>query len=218
MTVRTLRQVLLGSSLALLPAVAAAQQIEVTPIDGFSFAEIADDQDGRHHHSHHQQNHGSDSFLDALAIDDEPSFGLIVGLGVTRHTQIELLYSRLETTLDDDRFDFGRRNMDLEYLHVGAIYQWTLDRLEPFLGGSLGTTRISLPGTSDDAFSLSTTGGLKVLFNDRVGIRFAGRLFLTEIDENGAILCPLGGCSRYGGEEVLAHLEISGGLLLRFGD
>jgi len=210
---------LLGLGLVLSPGVATAQQIEVTPLVGFGFVEIADDQNSHYHDPHHDDHdhHGSDTFLDDIAIDDEPNLGLIVGLSVTRHTQLELLYNRLETTVDDDRFDLRSRNLDLEYLHVGAIYQWTFDRVEPFVGGSIGATRISYAGTGDDAFSLSATGGLKVLFNDRVGIRFSGRLFLTAIDESDSILCPLGECGGRHGEEALAHLEISSGLLFRFG-
>jgi hypothetical protein len=212
-----LRFWLLGTAIALLPTLVAAQQIEVTPFAGFGSVEIADGLDDDHHDSHYHH-HGSERSVDHLAIDDEPSFGLIVGLGVTRHTQIELLYDRLDTTTVESHFGPRARGMDLEYLHVGAIYQWTFDRVEPFLGGSLGATRISLPGGNDEAFSLSATGGVKLLFNDRVGIRFSGRLFLTEIEESGAILCPLGECLGHSGEEVLAHLEIGSGLLIRFGE
>jgi len=203
----------------LLPTLAAAQQVEITPLLGFGVLDIAEENHSfdRTRGPGYQRGHGEDNFLHGVDIDEEPSFGLLVGLSVSRHTQIEFLYSRQDTTFDDRRFELFDRDMDIEYLHVGAVYEWTFERVRPFVGGSIGSTRISVPGGSENAFSVSPTGGLKVLLNDRTALRFTGRLFLTPIEENGPLGCPTGECQGRGGEEALADLQFSVGLTFRLG-
>jgi len=216
------RRVLCCITLAILisPALARGQRIEVTPLVGFGSVGIAEDEQVHYDPARgpgYQSQHGPGNFFDGVSFDEDPSFGLLVGIGVSRHTQIEFFYRRQQATVDDSRFDLYNRAMDLQYFHVGAIYQWTLKQVQPFAGGSIGTTRMSLPGDSESSFSFGPTAGLKVPLNDRVAFRFAGRLLLSAIEESGPLGCPTGDCPGRQGEEALVDLEISVGLTFHFG-
>ena len=191
--------------LMVLPTIATAQQFEITPLIGFAATDVPEDND-----------RNPTSLARKVDIDDQPLEGLIVGVGITRRSQIELLYSRQDSQVENLLFDQGARDLDLEYLHVGYLFQWPSRYVEPFLVGSVGTTRMTVAGRDEDAFSLSVGGGLKVLVNDRIGFRFASRLFLTPIEEDGLILCPLESCPGHGGEEGLVQLDLRAGLFVRF--
>ena len=195
--------------------VAPAQQIEVTPFVGFAATDVAQEESSRHYHGHDTPELRFDESID---VDEDSIYGLSLALGLTRHTQIELLYSQQRTSYRDttDRED-RRFDLDLDYTHVGIAYQWTLDRVEPFVVASLGTTRVASDlAPADDVFSVSGGGGIKLMLNDRLGLRFAGRVFVSAIDEDDPLLCPVATCGGEG-EEALAQFDLSAGLVLRFG-
>jgi hypothetical protein len=191
--------------LACLPTVSTAQQFEVTPIFGFAATEVADDND-----------QSPRSLAREVDIDDQPTAGLILGVGITRRSQIELLVSRQDSRVENLLFNQNQRDLELEHRHIGYLYQWPLRRIEPFVVGSVGTTQATVGARSEEAFSLSVGGGLKVRANDRFGFRLASRLFVAGIDEDGPILCPLDHCLGHGGEEGLVQLDLRAGLFVRF--
>ena len=99
------------------------------------------------------------------------------------HSQIELIASRPETSYGNDRlFDPAPDGVDVDvtYYHVGYLYQWTPGKLRPYVAGSLGVTSLDpdVPGLgSDEKFSFSVGGCLKVMASEHVGFRLDGRFF-----------------------------------------
>ena len=114
------------------------------------------------------------------------SLGLVVDIPVTEHLQIELLADHQRTGLDSGTL-FGpsdrQFDLDIDYYHVGALYQWTTARVKPFVVGSMGIANLDPRdgiNSSTRRFSGSLGGGVKVPITANIGVRFEGRAFWTD--------------------------------------
>ena len=70
--------------------------------------------------------------------------------------------------------------------NVGMLFQTTDNDVVPFFVASAGITRLDpdVPGAdSEERFSMSLGGGVKILFNDHFGLRLEGRGYFTLIDD-----------------------------------
>jgi opacity protein-like surface antigen len=144
---------------------------------------------------------GGDSALFAtdLDVDSGIAFGVTFDIPLSPRLQLELLANRQATDLRFDRGLFGDSSsvadIDITYYHVGLLWQWGHERVTPFFVASLGGTNLDLdlPGAaSEDRFSLSLGGGVKVLFSDHVGLRFEGRGFFTDLGSSDGRRCDDG--------------------------
>jgi len=164
----------------LVPAAASAQgpyRFEVTPYASYNWGgEIS----------------GEDNTLfdSDLEIEEGEAFGLTFDIPLSSNIQLELLASQQQTqfTFDEGLFggSFDVADVDIEYYHVGVLFQGGSGEINPFFVASAGITRLDpdVPGAdSEDRFSLSLGGGVKVFFNEHVGMRFEGRGFFTVIDD-----------------------------------
>lgn len=132
---------------------ASARKVEITPFWGFQF--------------------GGD--FNDLDVEDGDTYGLLVDFALSLNSQVELMYNRQDTALQQDRL-FGPDLFDLEYYHLGFLYQWTPGQMRPFLVASLGATRLDSEGLEGETrFSWSLGGGVKMLVNNHFGFRFEGR-------------------------------------------
>ncbi|NJL28158.1 MAG: hypothetical protein HC897_09815 [Thermoanaerobaculia bacterium] len=112
---------------------AAAENVEINPFVGWRFG--GDFVGGEF----------DDDFFD-LDLDETSSYGLSVGFGLTRNWQLELLWSHQATELTENEFlgpDFPLLDVDVDYYHVGIVYQWTPGQLRPFVAASAGATRFT---------------------------------------------------------------------------
>ncbi|MCP4203555.1 MAG: porin family protein [bacterium] len=185
---------------------AGAQQVEITPFVGFQFGGwLTDD-------------HGFS--FDELDIEESESFGLIADFAINRHAQIELLYSLQETELELLGFRRLRRSFDLdiEYFHVGFLWQWLpTEEIRPFVVGSLGAVNLNLEGGEDETrFSISFGGGVKLLFNDHTGVRFEGRFYNSFIEDDEEVFCNPDFCFAYEDTNLLFQFELKAGFILAF--
>jgi hypothetical protein len=166
--------------LLLAPAAAIAQpgRIEITPQIGYRIegeVEVADD-----------------DFLSGDAeIDEGEVFGATVGFPLSNNFQIEIIARKQETALRSDGGLFESptkiADIDIEHLNVGVLTQWGGGQVKPFFAVSLGIARLDpdLPNAdSEEQFSASIGGGVKVYFNDHIGMRFEGRGWYTSIDDD----------------------------------
>lgn len=189
----------------LLPALAVAQKVELTPFVGYRFGGQIDEDANVHF--------GSGDF----DIDDDTSAGLILGFAVTRGLQVELIWSHQATRLLEDRGFFGGDaelfDIDLDYYHAGVAYQWVLGQVRPFVGASLGATELNPdePGlASETRFSIGIGGGVKLMFTRNLGLRFEGRLLATDLVDDDDF------CRRRCRNDDLTQGELRGGLILAF--
>ena len=173
-----------------IPTLAAAQDytpgVEMTPILGFrSVGRLSTD--------------NGDGFDGDAEIDSGTSFGLLVNVPLSRHAQIELMADRQSSEFINDALlpeNALSRDVDLTYYHVGFLWQWTPNNLRPFVVGSLGFTDISPDGArSENRFSGSIGGGLKVDLSKHVGFRLEGRGFWTDSGSSSSNHCHNGKCA-----------------------
>nr|HRC87822.1 outer membrane beta-barrel protein [Thermoanaerobaculia bacterium] len=104
---------------------------------------------------------------------------------------VELLARRQQTELITDhgvfRNDEHFADLDIDYYHVGILFQIPSSRVVPYFVASLGLAHLDLdlPDTSkEDRGSASLGGGVKIYFNDHVGLRFEGRGYYIDLDND----------------------------------
>jgi opacity protein-like surface antigen len=164
----------------LLPAAAQAQggyQFEITPQVGYRWGgEIQGDDDAL--------------FDTDLEVDEGNAFGLTFDIPLSSNLQLELLANRQETELKFDGGLFGGNvdvaDLTIDYYHVGILFQGGNSDVRPFFVASAGITDLDpdVPGADNESrFSMSLGGGVKVFFNEHIGMRFEGRGFFTVIDD-----------------------------------
>lgn len=164
--------------LGLVPVAGFAQdgyRFELTPTVSYRFGGTID---GRE----------TDLFDSDLEVNDGAGFGVTFDIPISRHVQLELLASRQSTDLRFERGLFGTggsvADVDVSYYHVGILWQWGDARVSPFVVASAGVANLDpdLPGaSSEDRFSVSIGGGVKVMMAENVGLRFEGRGFVSDI-------------------------------------
>ena len=163
-----------------------AADIEITPMVGYRWGgEI--------------KAHNTALLSDDADIDDAATLGLALGIRPKGGFIVELSVDRQESALIEDDLLFGQGNelfdFDTTYYQVGMGYNWRHGDFEPFLLGSLGVAHLSpdVPGAnSEDEFSISFGGGVKIWANRHFGFRFEGRGYWanTDEDENDCAICP----------------------------
>ena len=124
-----------------------------------------------------------------LKVDKGSGYGLTLDIPLSRNLQIELLAHNQSTNLRFDEGLFGGdvalADIDITYYHVGILFQGGNAEVNPYFVASAGITRLApdVPqASSEERFSMSLGGGVKVFFNEHVGMRFEGRGFFTVID------------------------------------
>lgn len=196
-------------------APAAGQTIEISPHVGYRFG---GDLDGRF-----DLTFGPLPAF-GLEIDEGSSAGVTLGFPVSPSFQIEVFLDRQETEIVSAGRTFGRDvpvlDLDVDYYHVGGLYQWIPGQARPFVVFGLGATRLgpSEPGLREETrFSLNFGGGVKVFFNETVGLRFEGRVFSTELDEDDDTFCTgFHGCDRFHDGDFFEQYTASAGLTVAF--
>lgn len=125
-----------------------------------------------------------------LDVNESAGYGITFDIPLSRGIQLELLASHQPTELRFDEGVFGGSfdvaDIDITYYHVGVLFQGTGPKVSPFFVASAGGTHLNpdVPGaSSEDRFSLSLGGGVKIFFTDNIGMRFEGRGFWTAIDD-----------------------------------
>lgn len=162
----------------------------------------------------------SNDLFDAnLDLDNGVGYGVTFDIPLSRNFQLELLANRQSTQLQFDEGLFGGNfavaDIDVDYYHIGMLYQGGDRRVSPFFVASAGVTNLSpdVPGaSSDQRFSMSLGGGVKVFVSENVGFRFEGRGFFTVIDNYDSGCYDY--CYDYNYGDTLSQGQVSAGLIL----
>ncbi|MGE0640759.1 MAG: outer membrane beta-barrel protein [Thermoanaerobaculia bacterium] len=208
------RPTLFALLLVSLPALAVAQgrgRFELTPTASYNFGG-----------SINGQNNGFFDF--DLETRESEAYGLTLDIPLAPWVQLELLASRQSTELEFDRGLFGgdRRfaDIDISYYQVGGLFQWGNGQIHPYFVASLGVAELEpdVPGASSETrFAGSIGGGVKIFFNEHVGIRLEGRAFVTALDDyqTDDYCCYEFDCScRYDDSQEFTQGQASAGLIL----
>jgi hypothetical protein len=141
----------------------------------------------------------SDSETGRISLDGAPAFSAIVGYRLQPDGFIFLNYSRQSTTLQyvaDGGGSASSTGLSTEYLQFGGNLEITRGRWVPYLGFSVGTTRLAATdlGGDDWRFSAVVDGGVKFELARWLHLRLLGRLPFTFLAGDSTVLCAAGGC------------------------
>jgi len=153
-----------------------------------------------------------------VSFDSAPVYGGLVGFKAQRHGYAYFSYSRMQTTAyfrPEGGFETSRQlDVSFDYFQVGGNLEAPHGRIVPYLGLSLGATRLAPVDGSGNDFSFSGVldGGVKIMLTDFLDVRVIGRMPLSFISGEAAALCIGGaGCAvRYSGQPLLQGQALLG--------
>jgi hypothetical protein len=164
-----------------------------------------------------------------LNIVSNGSYGLALDFTVAPYQQVELFYTRMESTAEWRPFGFQPGVPDGEdlkisvnYLQIGSLREFGEGNVVPFGALTLGAVIFSSPNKNYNdvwRFAMSLGGGAKIFFSDKVGIRLQGRLLMP------MYFAGVGGYIGTGGSGLTLNSwvpilqgDFTGGLIIRLGD
>jgi hypothetical protein len=180
----------------------SARQLEITPFTGWDLGgEFTNVTSGA-----------------TLKVDDASSFGVIVDIGDTPESQVELFFSRQDTHLKTDN-PFASSSvfdLDVDYYHVGGLIAGPDRKQKPFLAGTIGMTYLNpKPAgySSESLFSFGIGGGIKYFMTERVGLRLEGRGLFSVVSSSARVFCGGGGCLIEFSGDIFWQLQFNAGLI-----
>ncbi|WP_347839235.1 hypothetical protein [uncultured Draconibacterium sp.] len=197
-----MRKLFISAFLLFAGMAVTAQNIELTPIFGYSFAGKVN-------------NYGR--YFD---VKDDMLYGGLLSVQFDDFMYVELSYERNDTkgstyleTID----------MAVEHYQVGFLREFAEGKVVPFAKVSLGTSRYVQKSGGDERVWLFSGGfgaGAKLLLSDRVGLRLFTNLMLPLEFDGAGFWCGIGGggggCS--GGVSFnvpIVHWDLGAGLIIR---
>ena len=184
MNVRGLFAVVL--SIVLTPFGVSAQRVEITPFGGFQFGGDLRIQSGD------------------LDVSSGLNYGFTIDVSFTPGGKIEFLYTRQETDLELEDGTTGAVStlfdMAVEFIHVGVVYEWNLEKVKPFVVLTGGMTRMAPKGVDRESEQWASGmfgGGVKTFISEQVGVKAQGRLAFSLVRAGDELFCApaiAGGC------------------------
>ncbi len=195
-------QALVLTTVLLVPTAAMAGEFEITPFLGYQFG---GDVETFYQGAYHDVN-----------INSSENWGVVLSLGLSPMTQIELLYSTQDTEADAQRFE-DSLGLKIDYWQVSMLWNFDPDaQIQPYVVFGIGGTWLRPDGFSNTSrFSGNIGGGAKIFFSDSIGLRLEGRFYGTYINSTTSYCDPFW-C--YGYNNSLYQFDVSAGLIIRFGD
>lgn len=124
-----------------------------------------------------------------VKVDESPVYGVILDIPLSPTWQIELLANRQSTEFVADRGLLTQTStlgdVELTTFQAGLLYSWGAGQVNPFVAAAAGVTRIDPQFSNlstDDRFSASLGGGVKVFFAENIGLRLEARGYWTDLD------------------------------------
>ncbi len=155
-----------------------------------------------------------------LNIEDGQSYAITIDARQTANTWMQLLYSHQETRLTSGDADpLSLLELDVDYLHIGGVYEWPGKTAQPYVVGTIGVTWFN-PDSSgyDEEFkgSLGFGGGVRIKLSGQLSIKLEARGYSTFLDSGGTMFCGENGCRVLVASSTLWQSELRAGLSLRF--
>lgn len=196
----------IAASLVMAPSSAHAEDVfQLTPFVGFQFGGGVED-----------RSDGSD-----FDVDPSASYGLVFDkrLEKNKEASLEFVWNRQDTQIDVENRP-GRFPLAIDYLHVGATY--SPSGSDGFVVVTAGATYFDPGGGygSETKFSLAAGGGIRKMFDERLGLRVEGRAYLTFAGGSSSLFCSGGGgggnCLFTFSGDAVVQAEIDVGLIVAF--
>lgn len=212
--IKTMRKyIILLAALVCIPFILKSQTVEVTPFGGYVFPGT-------------MSADGGDVYFRGNG-----QYGGMISIGVSRVMDIDLIYNRSDTKADiniyswNNSYNYDVVPVSINYMHVGFTKNFRVNPIvSPFVGMSLGAC---LFYPKDDVtqhyseawfFSMGISGGAKVYFSKRVGLRIQAQA-LVPVQGSGFYLFAGTGGSGSGVSvySSLVQFGFTGGLIFRLG-
>jgi hypothetical protein len=153
-----------------------------------------------------------------VSFDGAPVYGALLGFRAQPSGYAYLSYSRMETTAyyrPSGGFETnGQANISFDYLQAGGNLEAPHGRVVPYLGLSIGATRIApIDGSGNDfSFSAVLDGGVKFKLTEFLDVRVIGRMPVSFVTGEAAALCVGGvGCAAfYSGQPLIQGQALLG--------
>lgn len=192
---------LLGAGL-LAPVIAGAVDVEISPAAGFRFGGEFEEETTRQD----------------VDLKEAASFGLAVDIEYAPDRMVEILYTRQSSEIEDIAPSL---DIDVEYLHIGGVAEFTQTNYTPYAVGTIGATRFSPDGglDSETRVSLSMGGGVKWFVAENWAVKLEGRAYLTFFDSRAEVFCVSSGgatCLFRTTSSVVWQVEALAGVAFRF--
>jgi opacity protein-like surface antigen len=164
----------------------------------------------------------------SLSFDETSSYGILLGFKQATDPKqpgtawLELYLSKQQTKLRASQPFFTGSpslNVDVEYYHIGGTYGQAEGKVQPFVAGTLGATRMDPQQggwSAETMFSLTLGGGVKVYLAEHVGLRLEGRWLGTLVNGSGGVFCSNGACLVTVQGDVLSQYTANAGVILAF--
>jgi|SRR6187551_3089220 len=156
-----------------------------------------------------------------LSAEGSVSYGGIVGVRVQSNSFLYLAYSRQETTFkynpDAIDLDTAKAKGSIEYFHFGGNLEYTVGRITPYFGVSIGATRVASFDTDTAAgrFSMALDGGFKIELFPFLHLRALARVPFTF--PSGELYCYSSvGCVVIAHNSPLVQADFQAGVGLQF--
>ena len=158
-----------------------------------------------------------------LTLDAGPLYGVRLAWRVRPDGLIEVAWAR-ETARAHGDLDTGPSRFDVTFdsVEIGGLWETRPGKMRPFLGLSLGTTRVAGPGQGTGEgwnVSGSISGGARWLLSEHavahVEVRGSGILFA----DSGALGCQVSGggtCALAVSGSLMGAVSVRAGLAARF--
>ena len=189
-----------------IPCAVHAQRVEITPFGGRQFGGALNIRTGE------------------LKIPSAWNYGLVLDITTGLGTQLEVLYARQETSLEQRDDATGSVttlfDMAVEYFQAGVLYEPEIFRTtRPFGSLTAGVTHYQAqePGRSGEwRFSGGFGGGLKHSVAPHVGLRADARILFTFLSSVDELFCNPTACLTGVEGAIVAQGLLTGGLILSF--
>jgi len=146
-----------------------------------------------------------------VSFDSAPVYGGMLGVRAQPNGFAYFSYSRMETTAyfrPAGGFETSAQTkVAFDYFQIGGNLEAKSGRVVPYLGLSLGATRLApVDGTGNDfSFSAVLDGGVKIMLAKFLDVRLIGRMPVSFISGDASALCVGGrGCAvHYSGQPLI---------------
>lgn len=197
--------------LAFSTARAQSERVEVAGGLGYMFGGVADET---------LKEEGVETLQEALSLDAAVNYGILANVRLKPKMQLELLWDQQPTQLDAYDRATGQpiKTVDVrvDYFHAGLLYSWSQTSRQPFIGGTIGVTRMD-PGEgfgSETYVSAGPVFGYRTYLSRYFGIRFHTRLLVTYIPSGELFADSSGEGFTHHKQTFMTEMQVGLGIIL----
>ena len=192
-------------ALLFLPVFLEAQTVEITPFAGYVFAGRMEAANGY------------------IRFRDNAQYGGMISIGVSRQTDIDLIYNRSDTKAEINIWDVAYKEIPLSinYMQIGFTQNFRVNpKLSPFVGFNIGACLMAPKEDYEDGwfFSVGMNAGVKYYFSKRVGLRVQGQFYIPVQSQGYYFFVSTSGTG--GGVQLystMIQFGFTGGIIFRLG-